>query len=178
MLSEIAHFLLSTLATLLLLRAYMNFIGMPARNPLAHFAIALTDWMVQPLRRLLPAQGRFDTATFLGVFLLAFLVQLLLYLLRSPLSGHGVLWLTLFLGALLMVATWVLYLVLLLVFVHIVFSWVNPHAPVAPAIAMLVRPFLEPFQKILPPIRGIDLSPLLLILVVQVMLIVLSKAGG
>lgn len=182
MLFEITHFLLSTLAailgTVLLLRAYMNFIGMPSRNPLAHFAIALTDWIVRPLRRIVPASGRIDTSSLLAALLIALVVQVLLYMLRiagGPASA--IIWITLLFGALLMIVSWALYLVMLLVIVHVVLSWVNPHAPIAPAIATLVRPFLAPFQKILPPIGGIDLSPLLLILVVQVMQIILNRTG-
>jgi YggT family protein len=57
----------------------------------------------------------------------------------------------------------------------VVLSWVNPYAPVAPAIAMLVRPFLAPFQRVIPPIGGIDLSPLVLIVVVNILLLVLGR---
>jgi YggT family protein len=60
---------------------------------------------------------------------------------------------------------------------HVVLSWVNPHAPVAPAVAILVRPFLAPFQRALPMVGGLDLSPIVVILVVNVMLIVLGRSG-
>jgi len=65
--------------------------------------------------------------------------------------------------------------VFFLTLVHVVFSWVNPYAPVAPAVAMLVRPFLAPFQRILPQIGGFDLSPLVLLVVVNILLLVLSR---
>src|SRR5256885_15011300 len=62
---EIARLLLETVGALLgvtlLLRAYMNWVGMPSRNPLAQFAIALTDWLVRPLRRVIPPAGRWGT---------------------------------------------------------------------------------------------------------------------
>jgi YggT family protein len=149
---------------------------MSVRNPLAQFAIALTDWLVRPLRRVVPASGRIDLATLVAALVVALVVQLVLYLLRASGSAPAIIWVTLLLGALLMLASWSLYLVMLLVLIHVVLSWVNPDAPIAPAIAMLVRPFLAPFQRILPPIGGFDLSPLLLILIVQVMLIVLNRA--
>jgi YggT family protein len=60
---------------------------------------------------------------------------------------------------------------------HVVLSWVNPHAPIAPAVSMLVRPFLAPFQRALPLVGGLDLSPIAVILIVNVMLIVLGRSG-
>jgi YggT family protein len=64
-----------------------------------------------------------------------------------------------------------------LTIIHVVLSWVNPYAPVAPAISLLVRPFLAPFQRILPLVGGVDLSPVLLIVVVNMLLLVFARAG-
>ncbi len=180
LLVDIADFLLQTAAVILgvtlLVRAYMNYLGMPGRNPLAQFAIALTDWIVRPLRRLLPAAGRFDSATVVA----ALLVALVYVALRFLLVGVGVNswpWSGLLLMALLQVLRWALYLVLWLTLLHVVLSWINPHAPIAPAVAMLVRPFLAPFQRALPTVAGFDLSPIVVILIVNVMLIVLGRGG-
>ncbi|HUL64174.1 MAG TPA: YggT family protein [Burkholderiaceae bacterium] len=175
---EIARLLLETIGALLgvtlLLRAYMNWVGMPSRNPLAQFAIALTDWLVRPLRRVIPPAGRWDTASLVAAYLVAVVMMALTFLL----IGAGVsTWPlgSLLMTALLQVLRWCLYMVFFLVLVHVVFSWINPYAPVAPAVAMLVRPFLAPFQRILPPIGGFDLSPLVLLVVVNILLLVLSR---
>ena len=177
---EIADFLLQTVAVLLgvtlLARAYMNYLGIPGRNPLAQFTIALTDWLVRPLRRLVPAVGRFDMATLLA----ALLVAIVFLGLRFLLVGVGMNswpWSGLLLMALIQLLRWALYLVLWLTLLHAVLSWVNPHAPIAPAVSMLVRPFLAPFQRALPLVGGIDLSPIVVILVVNVVLIVLGRSG-
>jgi len=177
---EIADFLLQTVAVLLgvtlLARAYMNYLGIPGRNPLAQFTIALTDWLVRPLRRLVPAVGRFDVATLLA----ALLVATIFLGLRFLLVGVGMNswpWTGLLLMALIQLLRWALYLVLWLTLLHAVLSWVNPHAPIAPAVSMLVRPFLAPFQRALPLVGGLDLSPIVVILVVNVMLIVLGRSG-
>lgn len=180
LLAEIAEFLLQTIAVILgvtlLARAYMNYLGLPARNPLAQFAIALTDWLVRPLRRLVRAVGRIDMATLLAAALVAIGFVALRFLLVGigmtnwPLSG-------LLLIALIELLRWALYLVLWLTLLHVVLSWVNPHAPIAPAVSMLARPFLVPFQRALPLVGGIDLSPLVVILIVNVMLIVLARSG-
>jgi YggT family protein len=177
---EIADFLLQTVAVLLgvtlLARAYMNYLGIPGRNPLAQFTIVLTDWLVRPLRRLVPAVGRFDVATLLA----ALLVATIFLGLRFLLVGVGMNswpWTGLLLMALIQLLRWALYLVLWLTLLHAVLSWVNPHAPIAPAVSMLVRPFLAPFQRALPLVGGLDLSPIVVILVVNVMLIVLGRSG-
>jgi YggT family protein len=84
-------------------------------------------------------------------------------------------WPSLLFAALLQVLRWSLYMVFFLTLVHVVLSWINPYAPVAPAVAMLVRPFLAPFQRVMPLIGGIDLSPAVLLIVVNVLLLVLSR---
>ena len=177
---EIARMLIETAAALLgvtlLLRAYMNWLGMPVRNPLAQFVLVLTDWMVMPLRRLVPGLGRIDSASLVGAYLVAVLQLVLIFLL----IGAGVAdwpWVKVLLVSLAQLLRWALYLVMWLAIIHVILSWVNPYAPVAPAMAMLVRPFLAPFQRILPSIGGVDLSPLLLILIVNVLLLVFARAG-
>lgn len=180
LLVEIADFLLRTVAVILgvtlLGRAYMGYLGLPARNPLAQFSIALTDWLVRPLRRAVRGAGRLDVAALLAAALVA-----VAYIgMRFLLGGIGLAswpWTGLLLMALIELLRWALYLVLWLTLLHVVLSWVNPHAPIAPAVSMLARPFLAPFQRALPLVGGIDLSPLVVILIVNVMLIVLARSG-
>jgi len=175
---EIGRLLLETVGALLgvtlLLRAYMNWVGMPSRNPLAQFAIALTDWLVRPLRRVIPPAGRWDTASLVAAYLVAVVMMALTFVLIGASVSTWPLG-SLLLTALVQVLRWCLYMVFFLTLVHVIFSWVNPYAPVAPAVAMLVRPFLAPFQRILPPIGGFDLSPLVLLIVVNILLLILSR---
>ena len=70
---------------------------------------------------------------------------------------------------------WSLWLLTALVLLQAVLSWVNPYAPIAPALNALTRPFLEPIRRFVPLIGGVDLSPLVLILVVQVLLTLLQS---
>ncbi len=177
MFSDIFHLLIETAAALFgavfLLRLYMNWVGMPARNPLAQFVIALTDWAVRPLRRLTPAAGRLDFAPLVAVLLLA-----LLALALTDLVARGlVYWDRALILTPLTVLRWALNLVFWMTIIHVVLSWVNPHAPIAPAVSVLLRPFLAPFQRIIPLVGGIDLSPLALIVLVNVLLLVLNRAG-
>ncbi len=177
---DIARLLIETagllLGVTLLLRAYMNWLGMPARNPFAQFVLALTDWMVRPLRHVLPSAGRWDLASLLGAYLVAVLLLALTFVLIGAGSSAWP-WGTLFFTALMQLLRWSLYMVFFLVLLHVILSWVNPYAPVAPAIGMMVRPFLAPFQRIIPLIGGVDLSPIALIVVINVLLLVVNRTG-
>jgi YggT family protein len=63
-----------------------------------------------------------------------------------------------------------------LVIVQAILSWVNPFAPLAPAIQQLTQPLLAPIRKIIPLVGGVDLSPLALILLLQILLRILDPA--
>lgn len=180
LLIDIARLLIETVAALLgvtlLLRAFMNFIGMPGRNPFAQFVLAMTDWLVRPLRRVLPSAGRIDAASLVGAYIVALLMMVLTLLVIG--AGTAALaWGQLLLAAMVQLLRWGLYMVFFLVLLHAILSWVNPYAPVAPGIAMMVRPFLAPFQKIIPLVGGVDLSPIALIIVVQVLLLIVNSSG-
>ena len=82
MLADIARFLLdilgSLLVALLLLRAWMRYIGMPSRNPVAMFTFAMTNWLVGPVSRALPTRGRIDWASILSALVVTLLLVLLM----------------------------------------------------------------------------------------------------
>jgi YggT family protein len=135
MLSNISLFLIDTASALLgaalLLRLYINFAGMPARNPLAQFVFVITDWLVRPLRRVLPAAGRLDMASLVAVLLVALLAMVLIDLASTGM----VFWERALLRTPVTVLRWALNLVFWLTLIHVLLSWVNPHAPVAPAVS-------------------------------------------
>jgi YggT family protein len=140
---------------------------------LAQFVFALTDWVVRPLRRVLPAAGRFDSASLVAVLLLALFALALNDLVATGL----VYWDRALIRTPITVLRWALTLVFWMTIIYAVLSWVNPHAPIAPAISMLLRPFLAPFQRIIPLVGGFDLSPLALIVVVQILLLIVDRSG-
>lgn len=175
MLADIARLLLEVLGSLLvgllLLRVWIGYIGMPVRNPVAQFVHAMTQWLVGPLRRLLPARGRIEWASVLA----AFAVTLLVVILMRLAVGVGVDWDLALIGALRQLVIWSLNIVVWVTIIYVVISWVNPHAPFAPALGMLLRPLLGPIQRIVPPVGGFDLSPLVLLLVVYVLQVVVAR---
>lgn len=175
MLADIARFLLeilgSLLVALLLLRAWMRYIGMPPRNPVAQFAFAMTNWLVGPLSRLLPARGRADWASLVA----ALLVTLLAVVLMRAVVGMPVPWDIALLVALRQLVIWGLNVIVWVTIIYVVISWVNPHAPFAPAFEVLLRPLLAPIRRILPTIGGFDLSPMVLLIGVYILQMVVAR---
>lgn len=175
MLADIARTLLeilgSLLVALLLLRAWMRYIGMPPRNPVAQFAYAMTSWLVGPLSRLLPVRGRADWASLVA----ALLVTLLTVVLMRAVVGMPVEWDIALLAALRQLVIWSLNVIVWVTIIYVVISWVNPHAPFAPAFEVLLRPLLAPIRRIVPTVGGFDLSPMVLLIGVYVLQMVVAR---
>lgn len=180
MLYQITSLLLEVAAGLIagmcLLRLYMQYqrIPMSARsgNPMGHFIFALTDWLVLPLRKIVPAVGRWDLASLVG----AFLVELLRFLLLWAVSGFVGGPLPLSIYALFALAYICLYGLTGMVIVYAVLSWVQNQSAVGDLLERLVMPVLTPIRRVLPLVGGVDLSPLVLLVAVQILGIVLGSA--
>ncbi len=156
----------------LLLRFYLQWARAPYRNPLSEFLQALTDFMVRPARRLIPGLWGLDLAT----FALAWLIQLVELFVVIQLRGYqagpdtGMAFAALVLLALVAIIRIGLYIVMTAVIVQVVLSWLGPYSPLMPLVNSMTRPILRVFQKRIPPIGNVDLSPLLLLVVVQLLL--------
>ncbi len=70
---------------------------------------------------------------------------------------------------------WALTLVIWVTLIYVVISWVNPLAPVAPRFRMLLRPLLAPIRRIVPAVGGIDLSPMVLLIIVYVLQMIVAR---
>ena len=156
----------------LLLRFYLQWARAPFRNPLSEFLQALTDFMVRPARRLIPGLWGLDLAT----FALAWLIQLVELFVVLQLRGYqagpdaGMAFAALVLLALVATIRIGLYIVMVAVILQVVLSWLGPYSPLMPLANSMTRPFLRVFQKRIPPIGNVDLSPLFLLVVVQLLL--------
>jgi YggT family protein len=156
----------------LLLRFYLQWLRAPYRNPLSEFVQALTDFMVRPARRIVPGLWGFDLATFALAWLLQLLELVIVMHLRGYATGPsaGLVFATLLLLALVMLAKVSLYILMAMIIFHVVLSWVSPHSPVMPLLNSLTRPFLRVFQRRIPPIGNVDLSPLFALIAIQLLL--------
>lgn len=158
----------------LLLRFLMQLLRAPFRNPVGQAAVALTDWIVKPLRKVLPGVGGIDWATLIPAFLFQVAWLLALYALFGrgfSLGAAGILY-VLAAAALELVKT-AIWILIVVVVVQAILSWVAPDGPLAGLLNALTFPFLRPLRRYIPPIGGaLDLTPLILIVLLQLVLIV------
>ena len=179
MLLQILSLLLGTAASLLgvafLARVWMQWVRASFRNPVGQFVITFTDWAVRPLRRIVPGLFGIDLASVLAAWLLQFLFLAIM----ASLAGFDVLafggLLAIAWAALLGVLKLFIYLLMGVVILAALMSWISPHSPAAPLFNDLARPLLAPVRRFLPVFGGLDLSPLVVILLLQVVLIVLEN---
>lgn len=158
----------SLLAAACVLRLWMVWLGLALRDPVGHFVFTFTEWLVRPLRSVLPRRGHFDGSCLLAALLLALalaVIFVLLFAARTPSFGAVVVL------ALVWLARWSLWLLIGALLLQVILSWVNPHAPIAPMLHMLTDPLLAPVQRRLPRLGGVDLSPLFVLLIAQIALI-------
>ena len=156
----------------LLMRFYLQAVRAPARNPLSQFLAALTDFIVRPTRRVIPGLWGYDLST----LLLAWLTELLLVggvlALKGYQIGPGVG--TAVVGLMLLAALNLLkqfiYILIVAVFAQAILSFIAPRGPATSILASLTRPFLGVFQRHIPPVGGVDLSPLFVLVICQILL--------
>src|SRR5690606_22455841 len=104
-----------------------------------------------------------DWASLIAAYLVALIATVLDIWLAGMLSPQAALLL-----ALLRVCQWALYGLIGLILIEVVFSWVNPHAPLAPFVRALNDPLMRPLRRIVPLIGTIDLSPLVALILLQI----------
>jgi len=172
---EILHLLLNTAAALvgsaLLLRVYLSWLRIARHNPLVQFTWALSEWLVRPLRAVLPGRTRLDWPCVVAALIVALAFVALV---RVTGIGPALDWPLLVPQALGLVVHWALYMLVLVVSIYALLSLVNPHAPLFPTFELLARPLLAPLRRAIPPIGGFDLSPMAFLLIVFVLLTILD----
>lgn len=168
------------ITVLLLARFFMQWSRVSFRNQVGQFVVAATDWIVRPLRRAIPGLFGLDLASLLPAWAFQTVFVFLDLSLRGARFDGGAVGVLLGLWGLglIEVARLAVYLVLAVVIISAIFSWVSPHAPAAPLFHALADPLLRPFRRVVPTIANIDLSPLLLLLLLQILLVVLADLGG
>ena len=165
--------LLALLVGAFLLRLLFQLVRVDFRNPLAQAILRVTNPLIVPLRRILPPFGRLDTASVAGL-LLAQMLRSAIVLSLGGASLPSPLMLLLVSIAQLLDTTLLVFLVA--VFVYVLLSWVAPggyHAA-ARLLGALVEPLLGPFRRALPALGGLDLSPLVVVLLLSVLRMVLN----
>jgi len=155
----------------LLLRFWMQVLRAPFRNPLGQALQALTNWIVKPLRKVIPGWFGIDFATLLPAVLFRWVWLVVEFaIVGAALDGPFLLTLAaLTFVSLLKIS---LYMLMGAVIIQAILSWVAPDGPIAGVLNALTFRFLRPFRRIIPPIGGqLDLSPLILVVLCQLMLL-------
>ena len=177
MFSQMGQFLIETVfgffVFLLLARFHMQWLRAPFRNPLGEFITALTNWMVLPARRIVPGLLGIDLSTLVLAWLAEGLHWVLLLWLKgvSFAGAPGIAAIAIAALAAVALLRLSLYLLIGVVIVQVILSWANPYTPLAPVFSALTRPFYRMFRRFVPPVGNIDLVPLVVVIVAQLLLI-------
>ena len=180
-LSEIFGYLIQTLLSLYLLAMLLRFLLQLVRadfyNPICQFLVKITNPLVVPLRKVIPGFAGLDMAS----LLLAILLQLGGIIALLLINGLG-------LPNILLLLTWSLLGVIgLLVNIYffallamIILSWVAPGSnhPAIYLLFQITEPVMAPFRKALPPMGGMDFSPILVFILINVIQIALRHMAA
>lgn len=131
---------------------------------------------MRPTRRFIPGWGGVDLSTLILAWLLECVIVTSVYLVQgysfesNIIAATGVMGL---LGIVEIIKT-TLYIILVMIIMQAILSWVNPHSPLTPLLENFTRPFLDIFRKRIPPIANVDLSPLFVLIIIQLLLMVVA----
>jgi YggT family protein len=154
-----------------LLRVILQLVRADFRNPLSQAIVRITNPLVLPLRRVIPPIGKFDAASLVALLLVELAAAaLLLYLSGFPLSAPGLLQF-----ALIDLLEKILQFYLVAIIIYVLLSWIAPgtYSPAGALLASICEPLLAPVRRIIPPIGGLDLSALFVLIGLQALLILL-----
>jgi len=160
------------LGGVLLLRFWMQVIRVRPPASIGQFTFTLTDWLVRPLRRIVPGMGGYDWASLIGAFLVVLVASSIILL------APGGSWQSVLLVALYRLLNWIIYGFMGLLIIEVIFSWINPHAPLAPFVHALNAPLLRPLRRVIPPLGGLDITVLVALILLQIIQYLLRQALG
>ncbi|MFQ5644041.1 MAG: YggT family protein [Thiogranum sp.] len=163
------EFLINTLIGLYILTVMLRFILATVRadfyNPVSQFLVKVTNPPLLPLRKLIPSIGKVDTSSLVLMLILQMASFGLIALLRGGAISPGAL-LVLSIAELLGL---MLNVFLFAIFIQVIISWVNPgtYNPIVSLLYSITEPVLRPCRRLIPPISGMDLSPLVALIAIQ-----------
>lgn len=147
-----------------LLRFWLQLAKADFYNPLSQFIVKATSPLVNPLRKVIPGFAGIDVASLVLGFLIAFakvsVVMLIIYGTWEPISA--------LIGSGITLVKEAINLVFWVLIIRAILSWVSQgNNPMEAVFHQLTEPMLRPIRKIIPPIGGLDLSVLVLIIGIQ-----------
>ncbi|MCE9678043.1 YggT family protein [Shewanella sp. AS1] len=169
-------FLVNTLFDLYLMvviiRIWLQLARADFYNPFSQFVVKATHPIVGPMRRVLPAMGALDTAS----VVLALLVVVVKFVVLSLIAGAAINLPTILLVAVVSVCKQAGVLLFWMLILRAILSWVSQgHNPIEMVMAQLTEPFLSPIRRIIPPMGGLDLSLLVMMIILNFVNILLAQ---
>lgn len=156
-----------------LLRLLLGIVRADFHNPLSQFLVKVTNPVLMPMRRFVPAFGSIDTSAVLLAYVLT-LIKTTLLLLLSSIEPPFPAILFFAIGELIKTTIWIFIIALI---IQAIISWVgNTHGnPVMPLVNSLTNPLISPIRKVVPLIGMMDLSPMVAILGLNILLIIINN---
>jgi YggT family protein len=163
--------LLTLALCVVLLRLLLQWARADFRNQICQAIVRLTNPLIVPLRRILPPVGKIDTASVVAVLLVAIVEVVII----ASLSGVPLDPILVLRAAALEIARTTLWIYFYAIFLYALLSMVAPggYTPLHSLLAALCEPVLRPIRRVIPPLGGIDLSPLWAGILIQAVLILL-----
>jgi YggT family protein len=139
-------------------------------NPITRIIIQLTQPIIAPLRRLIPNYARIEFSTLFFIIVLEMIKIYLLSLLIMGGAPIAIIFLTAIQAFIRLVLNTFFYAII----VYVILSWISPgYSPLGQVLTQLSSPILRPCQRLIPPIGGLDLSPILALIALQFLMILL-----
>lgn len=158
--------------TLILLRFLLQIVKADFYNPICQFIVKLTSPVLVPIRRVIPGFFGLD----LAAIILAIILQAIELVLISLMVGYPISW-WFAIPVVLRLLSLTLNIYFFAILIQALMSWLNPNPnhPMTRILGQLTDPILRPFRRFIPPIAGMDLSPLAALIVIQVINIFLKN---
>jgi YggT family protein len=163
------YFVVKTLAQLYLmlylLRFWLPWVGADFRNPIAQAVLRFTSPLIVPVRRFVPPVGRLDTATVLVTFVMQYVILFVLLKIVQQSPGAA----TIAIMSVIELCILSLNLFFFAILIRIILSWIAPQTynPISAIAGALAEPVLRPFRRLIPPLGGLDISPIFAIVLLQ-----------
>ncbi|WP_419812583.1 YggT family protein [Bacterioplanoides sp.] len=178
-LSQVGMLLVNTIGSMVLLIVMLRFLLQLVRadfyNPISQFIVKFTNPILIPLRRMVPSIAGLDTAS----LLLAYVVQVLVMVATLIVAGSGLAlpWANILVWALIGLPALILNVYFWGLIITVIASWVAPNSynPALILINQILEPVVRPIREKMPDMGGIDLSPIVVFLVIQIVEIMVIR---
>ena len=169
-LAVVINVLLIVYVWIIIIRALISWVNPDPNNPFILFLNRVTDPVLSLARRVTPSAGRIDlspiTAIFAIIFIRVFLVGTLLLWADYGANLQAVYILGIFVYSVMTLFRMLMHFLIIIIVIWAIISWVNPNPynPIVLALFAVVDPILRPIQRVIPPVGGFDITPIIAVL--------------